>query len=87
MTGVAWSRLCGYELSGCVIAHCPLPRRGVWAAVSPGLPEGRLTQARVLCGGGLGRQGPLSERVCDGSLSGGYLPPRSRTQRRAVATR
>ena len=28
--------------------HCPLPRRKVWAAVSPGLPEGPLTEARAL---------------------------------------
>ena len=28
------------------------------------LPEGRLTKARALCGGGLGRQGPLSQNVC-----------------------
>jgi hypothetical protein len=66
--------------------HCPLPQRKVWAAVSSGLPEGPLTEARALCGGGLGRQGPLSELVCDGSLSGGHLPPRSGTQRRAVPT-
>jgi len=32
------------------------------------LPEGLLTEARALCGGGLGRQGLLSERGCYGSL-------------------
>ena len=53
----------------------------------PARGQGPLTEARALCGGGLGRQGPLSERVCDGTLSGGHLPPCSRTQRWAVPTR